>query len=165
MPLIEHGHIVEDRWSLVADDAPLPADRPAIISLARLRAAAAALAGRRALLGVRVNASTPAASLADVVALVALVAIEFPVFRDGRGFTIARHLREHLGFTGEIRAIGHVLPDQHDFLLRTGFTAISVDDPLRAAEFLAMRGRVGIAYQPGQVGGTPLSLLRRRALT
>ena len=53
-----------------------------------------------------------------------LVVVEFPKFRDGRGFTVARSLRERHGFKGDIRAIGHVLPDQFAALVQCGFSTI-----------------------------------------
>jgi uncharacterized protein (DUF934 family) len=53
-----------------------------------------------------------------------LVVVEFPKFRDGRGFTIARALRERHGFKGDVRAIGHVLPDQLAALVQCGFSTI-----------------------------------------
>jgi uncharacterized protein (DUF934 family) len=53
-----------------------------------------------------------------------LVAIEFPDFMDGRGFTIARCLREQHAFRGDIRASGHLLPDQFAALIQCGFTSI-----------------------------------------
>lgn len=52
-----------------------------------------------------------------------VVAVEFPKFRDGRGFTIARALRGHYGYKGEIRAVGHYLPDQFEALISCGFTS------------------------------------------
>ncbi|MCR6628611.1 MAG: DUF934 domain-containing protein [Magnetospirillum sp.] len=55
-----------------------------------------------------------------------LVVIDFPRFRDGRGFTLARTLRERYGFTGEIRAQGNLLPDQLSLLQRCGFSSIAV---------------------------------------
>ena len=152
MPLLEAGQQIEDRWTEIDAEAPMPADRPVIVPLARLRAEQATLAGRNP------------QSLADILDRVDVIAVEFPKFRDGRGFTIARHLREHLGYKGEIRAVGHVLPDQYDFLTRTGFSTVAVSDPSRVADFIAMRGKVSIAYQGGEASGNPLSLLRRRAL-
>jgi uncharacterized protein (DUF934 family) len=163
MPLLEAGRVIEDRWTEIDAEAPVPADRPAIVPLARLRAEEAAFAGRNAPLGVRVTSDTSAATLADLVGRVEVIAIEFPKFNDGRGFTIARHLREHLGYKGEIRAVGHVLPDQYDFLTRTGFTTVAASDA-RLNAFLAARGRMDVAYQKGYGEGAGLSLMRRRAL-
>lgn len=163
MPLLEAGKVIEDRWTEIDAEAPVPADRPAIVPLARLRAEAEAFAGRNAPLGVRVSSDTSAASLADLLDRVEVIAIDFPKSVDGRGFTIARHLREHLGYKGEIRAVGHVLPDQYDFLTRTGFTTVVANDA-RLDAFLAARGRMSIAYQSGIGEGAGLSLLRRRAI-
>ncbi|KXV65438.1 DUF934 domain-containing protein [Gluconobacter oxydans] len=53
-----------------------------------------------------------------------LVVLRFPIFRDGRGFTQARELREYLRFSGEIRAEGHLLPDQAAFLRRCGVDSV-----------------------------------------
>jgi len=54
------------------------------------------------------------------------VFIRFPVFSDGRGFSMARRLRERYGFNGEIRATGHVILDQIPLALRVGFDSIEV---------------------------------------
>lgn len=65
-------------------------------------------------------------SLADDLDQLALIAINFPVFTDGRGFSIARLLRERLNYKGEIRAVGHVIQDQMHFLMRCGFNAMDL---------------------------------------
>jgi len=54
------------------------------------------------------------------------VRIAFPSFADGRGFTLARRLRQ-LGFTGRLRAAGHVLPDQYRHTRRSGFDELETD--------------------------------------
>ncbi|THF59332.1 DUF934 domain-containing protein [Pseudothauera rhizosphaerae] len=64
------------------------------------------------------------ALLADDLARVALIAVDFPKFADGRGYSIATLLRTRLGYGGELRAIGNVLRDQFFFYLRCGFDAI-----------------------------------------
>jgi uncharacterized protein (DUF934 family) len=57
----------------------------------------------------------------------AALAIRFEKFSDGRGFTLARHAREALGFAGHLVAQGHVIPDQADYLRRCGFTHVEID--------------------------------------
>jgi uncharacterized protein (DUF934 family) len=59
---------------------------------------------------------------------IGLIAIEFPKFVDGRGFSTARLLRERYGYKGEIRAVGSYLPDQIYYLRRCGFDAFEVPD-------------------------------------
>jgi uncharacterized protein (DUF934 family) len=161
MPLLERGHPVADRFFHVADDAPLPADAPALIPFARLQREAEALAGRNAELGVQVASNTHPEDLAPFLARVSLVVVEFPKFRDGRGFTIARTLRERYGYTGEIRAVGHILPDQYAFLVRCGFTDVAVSDEADLGVWAAALGRFHVAYQAGADAAPVISGLRR----
>ncbi len=62
-----------------------------------------------------------------------LIRIDFPSFADGRGFTIARNLRR-MGFTGRLRAKGHVIADQYAMARRSGFDEIEIDDDLAARQ-------------------------------
>ena len=59
---------------------------------------------------------------------IALVAVAFPKFNDGRAYTAARLLRERYGFTGEVRAVGDVLREQAGFMVRVGFDAFEPAD-------------------------------------
>jgi uncharacterized protein (DUF934 family) len=159
--LLEHGHPVADRWVTVADDAPVPADGPALVGLARLES----VGERTAPLGVLVAGATAAEVLAPHLPRLSQVAVQFPKFRDGRGFTLARALRERYRFSGEIRAIGHVLPDQHLFLLRCGFTSVALPEGADEAVWTAALGRYRVAYQPALAEEAPLGRLRRRLAT
>ena len=62
-----------------------------------------------------------------------LIRIAFPSFADGRGFTLARRLRR-MGFTGRLRAQGHVLADQYAMARRSGFDEVELDDALAARQ-------------------------------
>jgi len=157
MPLLEDGRITADAWVRVEDDAVLP-DSPAIVSLARLPQ----VGPRSAPLGVALPPDAPAASLAPWLDRLALVVLTLPKFRDGRAFTQARALREQLGFKGEIRAAGHVIPDQYLALLRCGVTTVEVPEGTDPTPWEAARHLVGIAYQPSLIPEAPLSLLRRK---
>jgi uncharacterized protein (DUF934 family) len=95
---------------------------------------------------------TTAATLEEIVPAMAgnaVVTIEFPVFRDGRGFSLARALREHHGYTGAIRAAGHIIADQYAFLVRCGFTQVELPDGADPAEWRRALSVIAIAYQPG----------------
>ena len=61
------------------------------------------------------------------------IAIRFPVFGDGRGISLAVLLRERHGFKGEIRAVGYLIPDLAQFLLRSGFDTAEITDPEQAS--------------------------------
>ena len=63
----------------------------------------------------------------------AMIRIAFPSSADGRGFTLARHLRL-IGFTGRLRAAGHVLADQYTMARRSGFDEIEISDDLAARQ-------------------------------
>lgn len=60
---------------------------------------------------------------------IALIRIDFPSFADGRGFTLARRLRG-MGYTGRLRAKGHVIADQYAMARRSGFDEVEIDDAL-----------------------------------
>lgn len=62
-----------------------------------------------------------------------MIRIDFPSFADGRGFSIARQLR-HMGFTGRLRARGHVLADQYAMARRSGFDEVEIDETLAARQ-------------------------------
>jgi len=89
-----------------------------------------ALAGRaeagRAELGVWIGSSERPEELKDDLPRFAVVAIDFPKFMDGRGYSLAYNLRARLGYTGELRAIGDVLRDQLFYMQRVGFDAFAV---------------------------------------
>ncbi|MCW2236618.1 DUF934 domain-containing protein [Azospirillum canadense] len=162
MPLIKDGCIVEDDWTHVPDGEAVPADRPAIISFERFQAERATFEGRNAALGVRVKSGTLAPAIAADLERFALIAIEFPKFRDGRGFSTARELRERYGYEGEIRAVGHFIPDQYQFAVRTGFTSAEAPANANPESWARALTEITVAFQPSLDDPQPLSLLRRR---
>lgn len=74
--------------------------------------------------------------------------ILFPSFVDGRGFSLARLLRDRHGFTGEIRAIGSLIPDHAQFLLRSGFDTAEIADPEAAETWKMSLDMIRHNYQP-----------------
>jgi len=83
-------------------------------------------AGRAAVIDIATDVA-PADLASLVPAGTGCVAIRFPRFSDGRGFTLARHLREALGHEGAIVARGHLIPDQAVYLLRCGFSHVEIE--------------------------------------
>ena len=75
------------------------------------------------------------------------IAIPFPKFNDGRGFSLANVLRRQHRFTGELRATGHVLPDQAIHLLRAGFDTVEIADSSALPAWQAALGRYRGNYQ------------------
>jgi uncharacterized protein (DUF934 family) len=160
MPLLECGRIVTDRWQELADDAALPS-APCILSLSRLQQDEAVRMARHPLLGVALPVDQSAEVLAPYLERLSLVAVNFPTSRDGRGFTQARSLREHLAFSGEIRATGNILPDHYAFLLRCGITTVETQDGADPAAWQKAADRFSFAYQPSVLEEPVLSGLRR----
>src|SRR5258708_40310729 len=105
MPLLECGRIVSDPWQQLADDAALPST-PCILSLSRLQQDLSVRTAPHLRLGVALPVDQPAEVLAPYLDRLSLVAVNFPTFRDGRGFTQARSLRARLALRHEIRAKG-----------------------------------------------------------
>jgi uncharacterized protein (DUF934 family) len=160
MPLVENGKIVEDRYVRIGAEDPIPERTPIIVPAARFLAEADKLAGRDGSLGVLWPNNKRIAELKPWLGHMALIALEFPKFRDGRAYSQARLLREQYGFRGTLRATGDVLRDQFGFLVRAGFDSFEVKKPADAAAFAKSVARYSVVYQPGADGRLPA--LRRR---
>ena len=160
MPLVKAGHIVEDRYVRVLDDAPIPDGVPVIVPGKRFMADAAELVQRDGPIGVLWPNDRKVAELEPWLDQLALVALVFPKFRDGRAYSQARLLRERYGFRCELRATGEVLRDQFQFLIRAGFDSFEVKKAADALVFAAAAARYSVFYQPSADGRVPA--LRRR---
>ncbi len=88
-----------------------------------------ALAANMAGIGLELGPEADPAALAGRLEGVALIRVMFPAFSDGRGFTLARSLRA-MGYTGRLRAAGHVIADQYAMARRSGFDEVEIGDDL-----------------------------------
>jgi uncharacterized protein (DUF934 family) len=160
MPLIKNGAIITDPYVTVSDDAALPEAAPVIVTAARLVANPADILTRDEPVGVIWPNNKNVADLVPFLDRLAVVALAFPSFRDGRAYSQARLLRERYGWRGELRATGQVLRDQFVFLVRAGFDALDVAKPGDADAFASALARYTVFYQPTGAGRTPASRLR-----
>jgi uncharacterized protein (DUF934 family) len=160
MLLVENGRVVEDRYVRVGDDEPLPDRVPVIVSAKRFLGEADALIRRDGSLGVLWPNNRRVAELQPWLGHLALIALDFPKFRDGRAYSQARLLRETYEFSGTLRATGDVLRDQFGFLVRAGFDSFEVKKPTDARVFADVLARYSVFYQPGADGRAPA--LRKR---
>jgi uncharacterized protein (DUF934 family) len=127
MPLLKNRAVVsDDPWTFVKDEDALPAGRDVVVSLARFKNDADALANHGGRVGVQVEPAEEIDDVASKLAKLPLLAIHFPKFGDGRGYSHARRLRERFAFKGELRAIGEVLTDQLFYMMRCGFDAFAL---------------------------------------
>ena len=152
--LIKDRQIIDDAWTLVRDaEAGAPAG-PAILPLAlwkTLRDSRAA-----ADTGVWLAPADDPAELAGAVAELPVIAVDFPQFADGRGYSIGRLLRERYGFAGELRAIGDVLRDQLYPLEQVGFNAFSLQEDRDPAKDIAGLHDFSLGYQQTFLRQQPL---------
>lgn len=88
-----------------------------------------------------------------------IIGVSFPRFREGRGYSSARILRE-MGFGGDLRAVGDVTVDQLVFLKRAGFSSVAPDRPIDAGAAAAALARFAVFYQRGADGSRAAFELR-----
>jgi len=104
---------------------------------------------------VRLEAGDDARALLPHLARLQLVEVSFPSFRDGRGYSAARILRE-AGYAGELRAAGDVLVDQLPLMRRCGFDAFAPEAEIDAATLAASLDRYDDRYQPAADPAVPV---------
>ena len=160
MPLVKHGMITNDTLVHVADDAEIPGEGAILIPTARFLEDAEGFSRRVGRTGVIWPNNRDVDDLVPYLARLAVIALVFPSFRDGRAYSQARLLRERYGFEGELRATGQVLRDQFVFMLRAGFDAFEVKKESDAEAFAATAKRYSVFYQP--TGDGRVTALHRR---
>lgn len=129
--IIKNREVIADEWSVLrlnegesADSVSIPAGK-VIVPFSVWQAQRAQLQDR-AEVGVWLSSDSPADAVKDDLAHFAVIAVDFPKFTDGRGYSIAYNLRTRLDYKGELRAIGDVLRDQLFYMQRVGFDAFAV---------------------------------------
>ncbi|GAA0740718.1 DUF934 domain-containing protein [Sphingomonas sp. ABOLD] len=108
---------------------------------------------------VRIESGEDARALLPHLDRIALVEVSFPSFRDGRGYSTARILRE-AGYKGELRAQGDVLVDQIPLMRRCGFDSFAPDAPIDEATLEAALDRYDVRYQAAADTIVPVWKLR-----
>lgn len=135
--IIRHCAVVQDNWQLLeqADAGALPLRGDVIAPLSLWENEREALSFRLGRVGVWLETDADPAAIAPDLPRLALIAVRFSSSTDGRGYSLARLLRERYGYRGELRAFGEVLRDQLHYLHRCGFDAFALradQDPHQA---------------------------------
>lgn len=150
--IIKDKAIVDDDWTVltlkegdVPESAVVPAGKT-IVPLTVWQAQCASLRGR-ADIGVWIASHERPEVLKEDVAQLPVIAVDFPKFSDGRGYSIAYNLRARLGFAGELRAIGDVLRDQMFYMQRVGFNAFATREDRSIHDALKSLSDFSEAYQ------------------
>lgn len=163
--LINTTEKIPDHWTLIQS-----ASGPEVFSALRGRKALLPLelflsdeeaaAAQFSAIGVWLDSHQTLDKLEDRLSSLPIIALNFPVFSDGRAYSLARRLRRDLGYTGEIRAIGDVLRDQLCFLERCGFDSFALRSDQDPDECLKAFNDFSTSYTATAVNDTPL--FRRR---
>lgn len=163
-PVIRHGRVEGDDWTILAtadDPAPLPPGRLAV-PLATWHQRRPEMLARADAVGVVLEPTDDPATIAADLPALGLVAVRFPKFTDGRGYSIAALLRTRYRYAGELRAIGDVGRDQLAYLRRCGFDAFSLPPHRDPADALAGLAGIGVRYQGAVDDAEPLFRKRLR---
>jgi uncharacterized protein (DUF934 family) len=161
MQIIKNKTIVNDEWQvlrLAESDTPESVVVPngkVIVPLKVWQAQRESLQSRSDL-GVWLNSDERAEELQNDTEKFSVIAVNFPKFADGRGYSIAHHLRERLGYRGELRAIGDVLRDQLFYMQRVGFDAFEPRADKDINETLKGLSDFSLTYQASSDEAQPL---------
>lgn len=159
--IIKDKAVVNDDWTLLRlaeGETPESVAVPAgkfIVPLTVWEAQRTALQ-KRTDIGVWIASHERPEVLKEDVAKLPVIAVDFPKFSDGRGYSIAYNLRARLGFTGELRAIGDVLRDQMFYMQRVGFNAFATREDRSIHDALKSLSDFSEAYQTAWDQKSPL---------
>lgn len=161
MPLLDRNGWKPETWRRAGDEA-IASDTPLIVPFADLGANLA----RNGALGVEIANTVKPADLGPHLERLALIAISFPSFSDGRGFSIAKALR-NAGYRGTLRAVGPLIADQFAYALSCGFDEVELSEAVAARQpveiWLAAARAFQATYQTSHQAGGKSILEQRRA--
>ena len=144
--LLKNGELLQDVWRCLDADYNGSPDGHILFPLAYW------LEHRKALLsrpnsGLWLNSDDEPEALARVIPALPCIAVNFPTFTDGRGFSLARLLRERYNYGGELRAVGSILADQLYYLKRCGFDSYEMADHVKTETVLNCSNSFSVNYQ------------------
>jgi uncharacterized protein (DUF934 family) len=142
--LLKDGQVIDNPWQIIeandeADQEALPSG-DILVPLSMWLNNQSVLENHSGAVGLWINGDEEIEGIAQSIVTAPVIAINFPKFVDGRGFSVARLLRDRYGFKGELRAVGQIIRDQLFFLKRCGFNAFEFDSEIdldNAAKSLA----------------------------
>ena len=149
MPLLDRNGAKDNAW-IVSEDGTSDAEK-IIVSFAHVKEALAGN-GRGRRIGVIIANTVKLAELTPYLSEIDLIAIRFPAYGDGRGFSIAKQLR-NAGYQGILRASGPLIADQFAYALACGFDEIDLPETLAqrqtADQWQKAANAISLSYQRG----------------
>lgn len=165
--IIKNGGIAEDNWQTLAlgeGDSPETVALPAgevLFPLAVWLARKDEIAARGGPFGLLLQPDERIEDIAGEIGRFAVIAVNFPKFVDGRGYSTAALLRQRHGYRGELRAVGDILHDQLFYLRRVGFDAFALRAD-KSADYALERGFATFSESYQASTDQPLPYFRRR---
>jgi uncharacterized protein (DUF934 family) len=156
--IIKDSQVIDDNWVVISDkeitEASSLPEGDLILPLSVWEKLNSELTDRN--IGVWLDSDEAPTPLKDSLDSVALIAINFPAFADGRGYSYANVLRMQYGFQGELRAIGDVLRDQLFYMKRVGFHSFAMREDQKLEEAVSNLQDFNLSYQAAVDKQTPL---------
>ncbi len=151
MGLLKNGQAVADSYTDVSEHEVI-GDTVAgaiIVSLQQWQEHRDALLERSAPLGIVLRSNEKPELIRSDLSHFAVIALDFPTFRDGRAYSHARMLRERFGYQGELRAVGEVLLEQLHYMQRVGFNSFAIASDAALRDWETAAADMSVWYQPG----------------
>jgi len=158
--LLKDNQIIEDSWAFLDDSAETLPSGNLLLSLEQWQQFSDQLSQHNGELGLWLEGNAEIDTVIDSLQQLSLIAIKFPKFVDGRGFSLARLLRERYNYNGELRAIGEFIRDQLYLLKRCGFNAFQLTEDQDLSEASKSLSDFSETYQVSADQQEPL--FRRR---
>jgi len=127
--IYKDGEFVEENWVAAEAETGTAAAGDVLVPLKLFLAEADAWLARGGKTAVIIEAGDDVEQVSPYLDRLALVAVDFPSFADGRGFSAARVLREQIGYKGDIRAVGKYILDQVPLARRCGVSSFDISKP------------------------------------
>lgn len=147
MPLLKNNTLIAETWTHAEAEGALPSG-DVVVPFSRLLKEWQQLSQRDVKLGVSLGNVDRAEALSTFLPKLQLIVLTFPAFNDGRAYSLARQLRQ-MGYRGELRATGNVLPDQLQFMLQVGFDTFDIGERFSLATWQQASKLMSLAYQRG----------------
>jgi uncharacterized protein (DUF934 family) len=161
--LLKNGVASENIFTDVSGEENIPANGALIVSLAQWQEHRGELTDRDEPVGVILRSDEKPELVADDLDALAVIALDFPAFGDGRAYSYARLLRDRYGYTGELRAVGDVLLEQLHFMHRVGFDSFLLDSADAVRDWEIAAADLSVWYQPTGDGRSSVLELRHGA--
>ena len=158
--LIKDNRVVDDSWTILADEAQSLPDGDLLLSYAQWQTFSDQIETHRGSIGVVIEGNAEIEDIIEPLLNLPLIAINFPKFADGRGFSLASLLRNRYNYRGEIRAVGGFIRDQLYLLSRCGFNAFKFTEDIDLSEAAKSLEDFSETYQVSADQESPL--FRRR---